>query len=260
MTGKMVGYARVSTTDQDLTIQLTALEKAGCDPVFSEKRSGTSTDKRVELARCLQYLRDGDTLVVAKVDRLGRSLVDLAKIVDGLQQRGVKFLSLDQNFDVETPGGKAMLQMLMVFAELENSFRRQRQSEGIAAAKARGVYDNRRTQQMRSRRAYGKRLLEQGMTYQEAADKCGLHRYTLYRHYPEFRREEMPEEEVRKRVDGRKKRKVEREEAELEKTIRAARKAEKKVAAPVVSPEPPPPLPPAKKTLWGKLFPSTPGS
>ena len=260
MTGKMVGYARVSTTDQDLTIQLTALEKAGCDPIFSEKRSGTSTDKRVELARCLQYLRDGDTLVVAKVDRLGRSLVDLAKIVDTLQKRGVKFLALDQNFDVETPGGKAMLQMLMVFAELENSFRHQRQAEGIAAAKARGVYDNKRTQEMRSRRALGKRLLEQGLTYQEAADKCGLHRYTLYRHYPEFRREEMPKEEVRKRVEGREARKILRQEAERQKAERAARRAEKQVAAPVVSPDPAPELPPARKGLWGKLFSGAHGS
>ena len=185
--GKMVGYARVSTTDQDLSIQLAALQKAGCDTIFQEKKSGTTTMGRDELARCLEYLRDGDTLVVTKVDRLGRSLWDLAKIIDGVRKRGVKFRTLDAAFDVDTPEGQAMLGMLMVFAEMENAFRKERQRAGIEAAKARGVYKKKQNRPVGRKTTIAKEYLRRGLSYKQAAELAGMNYRTLIRSAPEFK-------------------------------------------------------------------------
>ena len=138
------GYARVSTTDQDLTIQQDALEKAGCEIIRAEKVSGTSTQGRDELNTLLEFLRDGDELVVTRVDRLARSVLDLQTIVRDIKSKGVHLRATEQPIDTSTPAGKCFLDMLGVFAEFETNLRRERQMEGIAKAKERGVYKGRK--------------------------------------------------------------------------------------------------------------------
>ncbi len=138
------GYARVSTTDQDLTIQQEALEKAGCEIIRAEKVSGTSTQGRDELNTLLEFLRDGDELVVTRVDRLARSVLDLQTIVRDIKSKGVHLRATEQPIDTSTPAGKCFLDMLGVFAEFETNLRRERQMEGIAKAKERGVYKGRK--------------------------------------------------------------------------------------------------------------------
>ncbi len=139
----IAGYARVSTTDQDLGIQEAALRAAGCEVIRSEKVTGTSREGRVELATLLDFLRKGDVLVVTRIDRLARSIGDLQDIVRGLKAKGVTLRATEQPVDTGTAAGKAFLDMLGVFAEFETNLRKERQLEGIAKAKAEGVYKGR---------------------------------------------------------------------------------------------------------------------
>lgn len=137
------GYARVSTIDQDLALQRAALKAAGCDVIRAEKASGARRDERTELRVLLDFLRQGDTLMVTRIDRLARSLKDLQDIVHEVTAKGAKLKATEQPVDTATAAGKAFLDMLGVFAEFETNLRRERQLEGIAAAKARGVYKGR---------------------------------------------------------------------------------------------------------------------
>ena len=138
------GYARVSSIDQDYTLQEKALRAAGCEVIRSEKASGTTRSGRSELDLLLEFLRPGDTLVVTRVDRLARSIKDLQDIVFALKEKGVTLKATEQPIDTHNAAGKAFLDMLGVFAEFETNLRRERQLEGIAAAKARGVYRGRK--------------------------------------------------------------------------------------------------------------------
>ena len=140
----IAGYARVSTIDQDLTIQEAALRAAGCEVIRSEKVTGTTRQGRSELAAILDFLRTGDTLVVTRVDRLGRSIGDLQDIVRALKGKGVTLRATEQPIDTGTAAGKAFLDMLGVFAEFETNLRKERQMEGIAQVKAAGVYKGRK--------------------------------------------------------------------------------------------------------------------
>jgi DNA invertase Pin-like site-specific DNA recombinase len=139
----MTGYARVSTTDQDLGIQIAALKREGCTTIRSEKRSGTTTANREELQTVLDFLRDGDVLMVTRIDRLARSIGDLQDIVRAVRARGASLKATEQPIDTSTAAGKCFLDMLGVFAEFETNLRRERQLEGIAKAKAAGVYKGR---------------------------------------------------------------------------------------------------------------------
>jgi len=134
------GYARVSTTDQDLSIQHAALEAAGCITVFSEKMSGTTTNGREQLRMLLNVVQEGDVVVITRIDRLARSMKDLQDIVHELKGKGVSLKATEQPIDTSTAAGKAFLDMLGVFAEFETNLRKERQLEGIAKAKAEGVY------------------------------------------------------------------------------------------------------------------------
>jgi DNA invertase Pin-like site-specific DNA recombinase len=138
------GYARVSSLDQHLGIQRAALKAAGCDVIRAEKASGTRRDGRTELQVLLDFLRSGGALVVTRIDRLARSLRDLQNIVHELKERGVALRATEQPIKMGTTAGKAFLSMLGVFAEFETNLRKERQAEGIAAAKARGVYKGRK--------------------------------------------------------------------------------------------------------------------
>jgi DNA invertase Pin-like site-specific DNA recombinase len=138
------GYARVSTPDQDLAIQRAALKAAGCGVVRAEKASGSRRDGRTELQVLLDFVQPGDTLVVTRLDRLARSMKDLQDIVHELEEKGVALRATEQTVDTGTAAGKAFLDMLGVFAEFETNLRRERQLEGIRAAKARGIYKGRK--------------------------------------------------------------------------------------------------------------------
>lgn len=175
---KLYGYARVSSIDQDLSVQHAALKAAGCDVIRSEKRSGTTRKGRTELETLLDFLRKGDTLVVTRIDRLARSVKDLQDIVLALREKGVALKATEQPVDTGTPAGKAFLDMLGVFAEFETSLRRERQLEGIAKAKAQGVYKGRKPRldpvQVRRLRCEGKGAAEIARQL-----KCG--RASVYR-------------------------------------------------------------------------------
>ena len=133
----MVGYARVSSLGQDLAVQLEKLKR--CDKVFKEKRSGIDAG-RPELKACLDYLRDGDTLLVTKLDRLARSTPDLYRIVSQLTERGIAFKVIDDpSIDTTSRTGKLIMGILALIAEFENDIRRERQQDGINKAKAEGV-------------------------------------------------------------------------------------------------------------------------
>jgi DNA invertase Pin-like site-specific DNA recombinase len=173
-----IGYARVSTHDQDLTIQIKALEAAGCDPVRHEKRSGTSRAGRVELDNILDFLRKGDTLVVTRIDRLARSIGDLQDIVRALKAKGVHLKATEQPIDTSTAAGKAFLDMLGVFAEFETNMRRERQMEGIAKAKAEGVYKGRKP---RIDPDKVKALHASGVGPSEIAERLRIGRASVYR-------------------------------------------------------------------------------
>jgi DNA invertase Pin-like site-specific DNA recombinase len=174
----IAGYARVSTTDQDLSIQETALKAAGCEVIRAEKVSGTSREGRTELAALMDFLRKGDTLVVTRIDRLARSIGDLQDIVRALKAKGVALRATEQPIDTGTAAGKAFLDMLGVFAEFETSLRRERQMEGIAKAKAAGVYKGRKPS---IDPAKVRELQASGLGPTEIAGKLGIGRASVYR-------------------------------------------------------------------------------
>ena len=173
------GYARVSTLDQDLTVQRQALRAAGCSLVRAEKASGSRRDGRTELQVLLDFVQSGDTLVVTRIDRLARSLKDLQDIVHELKTRGVALRATEQPVDTGTAAGKAFLDMLGVFAEFETNLRRERQLEGIAQAKARGVYRGRKPS---VDMAEIRRLRDQdGLGATAIARRLGIGRASVYR-------------------------------------------------------------------------------
>lgn len=172
------GYARVSTTDQDLSLQEEALRAAGCEVVRAEKRSGTTTSGRTELETLIAFARKGDSIIVTRIDRLARSIADLAALVRTLESNGVTLRATEQPVDTSTAAGRCFLQMLGVFAEFETAIRRERQLEGIAKAKAEGVYKGRRPSidpvQVRA-------LVDQGLGATEIARQLGIGRASVYR-------------------------------------------------------------------------------
>ena len=172
------GYARVSSLGQELTIQEAALKGAGCGIIRSEKVSGTSRQGRKELDTLLEFLREGDTLMVTRIDRLARSVGDLQDIVRLLKARGVALRATEQPIDTSTAAGKAFLDMLAVFAEFESSLRRERQLEGVARAKAEGVYRGRKAV---IDAAEVQRLNSQGLGATEIARTLKIGRASVYR-------------------------------------------------------------------------------
>ena len=169
----LIGYARVSTIDQNYEIQVSALKESGCKKIFSEKKSGSSVKGRTKLEQCLDYLREGDTLVVTRIDRLARSLRDLQNLVHDLKDQGIELKALEQPVDTGTAAGKAFLDMLGVFAEFETNLRKERQLEGIAKAKSEGKYKGRKPT-ARAKSDQVMELIEQGMTRQAVSEKLGM--------------------------------------------------------------------------------------
>ena len=175
------GYARTSTDDQTTALQMAALKKARCSHVFEDKGISGATAKRPALAECLKTLRAGDSLTVWKLDRLARSLADLIGILDGLRARGVRFQSLTEAIDTETPTGRAMWQMIGIIAELERAIIAERTRAGIKAAKRRGVKLGRKPKLSRAQLDHARELIEQGESRQYVADLLNVGRVTLWR-------------------------------------------------------------------------------
>ncbi len=178
----LTGYARVSTDDQDLTLQRGALKEAGCKRVFEEKASGAKRD-RPELARMLEQLRDGDVVVVTRLDRLARSTRDLLDIAEHLKDGGAGLRSLAEPWaDTTSPAGRMVLTVFAGIAEFERSLIRERTTSGRKAAQARGVRFGRPSALTAEQVALGRRLIDEGKTVREVARvilKC--HPATLYR-------------------------------------------------------------------------------
>jgi DNA invertase Pin-like site-specific DNA recombinase len=175
---KLLGYARVSTTDQDLTVQRQALKSAGVHTIFEEKASGTKRDGRTELQKVLGVLGDGDTLVVTRLDRLGRSLRDLANVAHEIEEAGANLKVLEQSVDTSTAAGRAFFGMLAVFAAFETDVRRERQMEGIALAKRQGVYTGGKA---RLDREQVMQLKKNGLGPAKIARELGMARSSVYR-------------------------------------------------------------------------------
>ena len=185
--GHIIGYARVSTAEQDTARQLESLNSFGIDRLFEDKASGKDT-KRPALEEAIKYVREGDTLVVHSLDRLARNLADLLAIVEGLTVRGVVVTFIKENMSFTKseaePFSKLMLHMLGAFAQFERSLIRERQREGIAIAKLAGAFKGRK-QSLTEEQA--KELLEsdnlnKGKSRTALADKFGISRKTLYRY------------------------------------------------------------------------------
>ncbi len=174
----VIGYARVSTTDQDLSIQQAALKAAGCDVIRAEKRSGATTQGREELKTVLDFLRAGDVLMVTRIDRLARSIGDLQDIVRKVRACDATLKATEQPIDTSTAAGKCFLDMLGVFAEFETNLRRERQLEGIAKAKAQGVYKGRKPSIDAAR---VKQLKRDGLGPTEIARRLNIGRASVYR-------------------------------------------------------------------------------
>jgi DNA invertase Pin-like site-specific DNA recombinase len=177
--GQIIGYARVSSTGQDHATQIDKLKAAGAEKVFSEKQSGLDKE-RPELARCLEYVREGDVLVVTKLDRLARSAGHLHQIVETLDRKGVGFKVLDDaSLDTTTRTGKLVFGILASIAEFETALRKERQMEGIAKAKAEGSTGGRPplvTQEIKHEVA---RLRGEGMSIRKIAGQIGFSKATV---------------------------------------------------------------------------------
>lgn len=183
----LIGYARVSTIDQDTSLQLDALKAAGCERVFEEKASGAKED-RPELIRALDVARPGDVLVVWKLDRLARSLKQLVLVLDDLSARGIGFRCLAPAIDTTTPEGRLLYSITGAFAEFEREIIRQRTRAGLKAALARGRKGGRPKALSAEDLAKAKAMLRDGTISVAAVAKTfGVSRPTLYKHIPEAR-------------------------------------------------------------------------
>ena len=175
-----IGYARVSTSDQSLDLQMDALQKAGCERIYTEKMSGAN-DERPELKRALEMLRSGDTFVVYKLDRLARSTKKLIEVADQFKELGVEFVSIKDNIDTSTPTGKLMFGMLAVLAEFERDIIRERTMAGLEAARARGRRGGRPPADYKKLKQAVTLYDSRQHTIKEITELTGISRATLYR-------------------------------------------------------------------------------
>src|SRR5271156_6348815 len=174
-----IGYARVSTTDQDLALQLDALAKAGCARIFEDKASGAKAD-RPGLAAALGFVREGDTLIVWKLDRLGRSLPHLIETVNALEARGVSFRSVTESIDTTTPGGRVVFHIFGALGQFERDLIRERTRAGLDAAISRGRRGGRKPVITAEKLRRARALLTQGLTVREAAARVKVGKTALY--------------------------------------------------------------------------------
>ncbi len=179
---QQVGYARVSSVGQSLDVQMDKLTNAGCARIFAEKKSGRVSENRPQLQACLAYVREGDTLVISRLDRMARSVLDLAKIADTLEKKGVALRVLDQSIDTSTPEGRLMFGLLGAFAQFEADIRAERQVDGITLAKQKGVRFGRKAALTDEQKATIRRLhAEEQFSVGQLQSKFQVGRATIYR-------------------------------------------------------------------------------
>ena len=179
----LIGYCRVSTAAQDPQLQLDALTAAGCEPenIFTDKASGLRTD-RPEFTNCMRHLRKGDTLVVWKLDRLGRSTQHLLSITDELKERGIQFRSLTEAIDTNTPGGRLVFTMMAALAAFERDLVVERTTAGMAAARKNGIVPGPKSVMNPEKLAAAQEMLAAGKPATQVCKAIGVSRATLYRH------------------------------------------------------------------------------
>ena len=179
----LIGYARVSTQDQNLDLQVDALIKAGCQKIFDDKISGSHSE-RAGLAKALEMLRDGDTLVVWKLDRLGRSVKNLVDLVGELQNQGIQFKSLTDAIDTSTPSGRFFFHVMASLAEMERELTVERTRPGLEVARQLGRKGGRSRKMTDSKIESAKKLLANGVPPRDVAKNLGVSVPTLYRWIP----------------------------------------------------------------------------
>jgi DNA invertase Pin-like site-specific DNA recombinase len=186
----LIGYARVSTQEQNLDLQTDALQKAGCQKIFSDRKSGR--DKAREgLNAALNYLRENDTLVIWKMDRLGRSLKDLIEIVTNLAEKNVSFISLQENIDTTKSGGKLIFHMFGALAEFERDIIRERTMAGLKAARARGRLGGRPRIMDDEKVAMAKTLMDDpNNSIKSICKMLNVSKSTLYRYLKKYNNKE----------------------------------------------------------------------
>lgn len=177
----LIGYARVSTGGQELHLQTDALQSLGCDRIFTETASGAKAD-RPELAACLDYLREGDTLIVWRLDRLGRSVLHLVSVMKDLDASGVHFRSVTEGIDTSTPGGKLVFHVFAALAEFERDLIKERTNAGLAAARSRGRTGGRRGVLTGARLADAQRRRAAGESVPDIAEHLKVSVATVYRY------------------------------------------------------------------------------
>jgi DNA invertase Pin-like site-specific DNA recombinase len=179
----LIGYARVSSEEQNLGLQRDALTHAGCERIFEEKASGASSARAV-LTEALSHLRPGDTLAVWKLDRLGRSVKGLVDLVEDLAKRGIGFKSITDSIDTSTPAGRFFFHVMASLAQMERELIIERTRAGLATAKKQGRIGGRKRLMTPAKVESAKRLLASGSTPRDVADSLGVSIPTLYRHCP----------------------------------------------------------------------------
>ena len=177
---QLIGYARVSTDDQNLHLQRDALERAGCQVIYEDKASGKNTE-RSELEGCLKVLRSGDTFVVWRLDRLGRSLGDLVKLVTTLEEKGIEFESLQEKIETTSASGKLVFHVFAALAEFERNLISERTRAGLKAARARGRLGGRKPKlKQKDIREIKALLKDPNIPVSDIAKRFGVSRTTIY--------------------------------------------------------------------------------
>lgn len=178
----IIGYIRVSSKDQNLELQEKAMEREGCERIFMDKIS--SVKERPGLDNCLQQLRQGDTLVVWKLDRLGRTMTKLVHLVEGFKKTGIEFRSITESIDTSSPSGRFFFHIMAAFAQMERELIHERTMAGLEAARDLGRVGGRKRKMTDSKIASARKLLEAGESTHEVAKNLGISLATLYRHLP----------------------------------------------------------------------------
>ena len=186
----LVGYARVSSNNQNLDSQIEALKNIGCTKIFTEKKSGKQYDNRIELQNAIDFVRENDTLIVTRLDRCSRNVKDLHTIIETLNNKKVNFKATNQDIDTSTSAGRLMIGLLSIVSAFETDLRAERQADGIESAKSRGVKFGR---DFKISNDDVKDIINlqnnSDMTNQEIANKYGIARSSLLRYVRDFKRD-----------------------------------------------------------------------
>jgi DNA invertase Pin-like site-specific DNA recombinase len=176
----IVGYGRVSSVGQSLDVQISKLTEYGCEKIFSEKKTGTNVD-REQFKTCMDYLREGDKLVITRLDRLCRSVLHLSQISEELKNKNVDLVVMEQNIDTSTSTGRLLFNMLGVIGEFENEIRKERQLDGIRKSKERGVKFGRKSKLTREQVVEMKGKRDSGVEIKDLVSEFGISRESVYR-------------------------------------------------------------------------------